>query len=332
MTARHGSGPLTRRAALRYAVAGLTAPALLSAFAEDVGHVILGFPAGAGLDPFARMVAEGLRGRYLPNLIVENRAGAAGQIAAESLRRAPKDGTYLLITPASPLVLAPHTQKNLPYDPVADFTPVTTLLNYQMGLQVGPGAPGVKTLAQYIEWVRKDPAHATYGTPGVGSMQHFLGTMFARAAGLPLQHVPYRGAPPMFQDLLSGQVPAVLAPVGGDSITRHKAGTVRMLAVASRTRLAVLPDVPTFVELGYPDLALSEWIGAFLPAATPAPNVEELRGALRVAMDSPGIAAWCALGGQERTFCTSAELRATIASDLQYWKRVVAETGFTAQG
>lgn len=332
MTAVKQSAAMSRRSVLRCAMAAAVgAPAFGNVFAQaDVGHLILGFPAGAGLDPPARMIAERLRGSYLPNLIVENRAGAGGRIAVESMKRAPKDGTHFLITPASPLVLAPYTQKVLPYDPVKDLVPVTMLVNYRMGLQVGPGAAGVKTIADYLAWIRKDPANTAFGTPGIGTMQQFLGSMFAQAVGVRMTHVAYRGAPPLYQDLLGGQVPAVFTPVSGDSVERHRASTTRFLAIASPARAKELPDVPTFVELGFNDLLLSEWIGAFVPAGTPSDVVEKLGRSLRSAIASPEITNWASRGGQEIVTSTSSELRARMLNDMMYWKKLAADSGFNA--
>jgi tripartite-type tricarboxylate transporter receptor subunit TctC len=320
---------ISRRSLMKGAVGmalGATAWAAAQAQA-DLGHVILGFPAGAGLDPFARILADKLRGAYLPNVIVENHPGAGGRIALESLKRAPKDGSYLIITPASALVLAPYTTRQVPYDPLADFEPVTTVLVYRMGLQVGPGAPGVKTVADYVAWVRKNPGKATFGTPGTGTMQQFLGEMFQRDAGVSLQDIPYRGAPPLYQDLISGQIPAVFTPIGGDSIERDKAGTTKILAIASPARARELPDVPTFAELGYKDLVLSEWIGVFVPAGTPPQVIDRLGAEIKRALATPEMTTWASTGQLIAT-STPAELRERLVNELGYWKRVVAEFGY----
>lgn len=331
MTAHRHDAHYSRRAVLRLGMGASVAFAAFRAVAQaEVGRVILGFPAGAGLDPLARMVADKLRGSYLPSMIVENRAGAGGRIAVESLKRSPKDGSQFLITPASPLVLAPFTQKQLPYDPLADFSPVSTLLNYRLGLQVGPGAPGVTTMAEYLAFVRKKPENGAFGTPGIGSMQHFLGSMFSRDAGVAMTHVPYRGAPVLYQELLAGLVPAVFTPIGGDAMQRHKAGITRILAIASPTRARELPDVPTFLELGFKNLVLSEWIGAFVPAGTPPEAVTRLGTQLKAAMTSPQIIDWCSLGGMEPTSSTAAELRQHMVSDLSFWKQEVPRSGFVA--
>lgn len=322
---------VARRTVLKLGFGATLALSTLRAVAQtDVGKVILGFPAGAGLDPLARMVADKLRGSYLPSMIVENRAGAAGRIAVESLKRAPRDGSQLVITPASPLVLAPYTHKQLPYDPVADFAPVSTMLNYRLGLQVGPGAPGVTTFAEYLAFVRKHPKNAAFGSPGIGSMQHFLGQMFSRDAGVALTHVPYRGAPVLYQELLGGLIPAVFTPIGGDAMQRHKTGASRILAIASPTRAKELPDVPTFQELGFKNLVLSEWIGAFVPSGTPAEVINRLGAQLKVAMGSPDILEWCSLGGMEPSPSTAAELRQRVTKDMAFWKQELARSGFVA--
>ena len=257
-----------------------------TAQAQTVGasaRILVGFPAGAGADNFARRLAERLRGAYATNLIVENRVGAGGRIAVSALKGAVPDGTTLLLTPASMMVLFPLIYNNLGYDPVNDFVPVGTLSSVRLGLIVGNQVPA-RNLAEYVAWAKQTRDRAVYASPGAGTMPHFLGSMFDIATGLGLQHVPYKGAAPARQDLLGGQIPAYMGIIGSDIIQDHRAGRIRVLAVADPQRSISLQDIPTFVEQGFKDVVAQEWLGLFLPAKTPAAVADALGTQVRVAL------------------------------------------------
>jgi tripartite-type tricarboxylate transporter receptor subunit TctC len=297
---------------------------------ERTGRIVTGFPPGAGSDAIARMLAEKMRGKYMANLIVENKPGAGGRLAIDTVRNAPSDGATILLSPASPITLFPSIYKKLSYDVQKDLIPVGTVFSTQMGLVVGPRVPA-KSVAEYLLWVKQNPNEGSYGSLGTGTTLHFLGAMFQRETHAELQHVPYKGAAPVWVDLLGGQIPAAFVPIGFDAVERHKIGKARILAVAASARMKNLPDVPTFTELGYKSLLVEEWFGLFLPTKTPVDHVSALRAALDVALKEPDLIALLERNQTEPMRSTSAELAARIQSETQAWRGIVRATGFTPE-
>jgi tripartite-type tricarboxylate transporter receptor subunit TctC len=177
--------------------------------------VYAGFAPGGTTDVTARRVAEKLRGGYAVSTAVENRTGAGGQIALTALKQAPADGSTFALTPMSMLGIYPHTYKKLPYDPVADFQPVSQAVRFDFGFAVGPMVPAsVRSLAEFVTWCKANPTLANYGSPAAGSVPHFVAELFGRAAGIDLKHAPYRGTQPAIVDLMGGQIASVSGPVG----------------------------------------------------------------------------------------------------------------------
>jgi tripartite-type tricarboxylate transporter receptor subunit TctC len=201
-----------RRQLLLVSLCGLTtsvAARMPRAFAEPIDkpvHILVGFQPGGSLDMVARVLAQQMKD-YATTLIVDNKPGAGGRIALDALKHSPPDGTVMALTPSPTLVLNPYIYKTLGYDPIHDFAPVTNVGVTGFDLAVGPKVPeGVRSLNEFVAWCKAHPGEAAYGSPGAGTAHQFLGTMFARAAGINLVHVPYRGAAPAIQDLLAGQI------------------------------------------------------------------------------------------------------------------------------
>jgi tripartite-type tricarboxylate transporter receptor subunit TctC len=293
-------------------------------------RIVLGFPPGAGFDATARALADLLRGRYAATVIVENKPGAGGRFAVEAVKAAAPDGTTMLFTPAGPMVLYPHVYKRLGYDPLADFLPVSATHSIQMGCTVGASVPAT-TWKEYLDWAKKDPLNASYGTGGAGTMPHFIGMLLARQSGVELNHVPYRGGGPLLTDLIGGQLPAACAPIGQTLIPPHRSGQIRILGVADGQRMKSLPEVPTYTELGYKELDLDEWMGIFLPAKTPRPIVEALNGALRAAMANAAMVPVLELYQSEAQTSTAADFTARVKHDLEHWRKIVKQTGFVPE-
>ena len=296
---------------------------------RGVARIVVGFAAGGSADTVARLLSERLRASgYAQTVLVENRVGAAGRLAVEAVKGARPDGTTVLLTPSGMLTIFPHLYKRtLRYDPFADLVAVSPAGEFYFGMGAGPKAGMAANIADFLAWARTQP-DIPYGSAAAGSALHFLGVQFAKATGLPMTHVPYRGSAPAVQDLIAGQTAASFHPMV-DLVPHHQAGgLIRIAAVSSERRLPRLPDVPTFAEQGYPQLNGSEWFGVFLPARTPPAIVEALHRGVAEASANPEYQE--ALARLELTPMpmASAAFAARMRSDYEKWGPVVAESGF----
>jgi tripartite-type tricarboxylate transporter receptor subunit TctC len=333
---------LENRVTRREALSGILAATTLgmvqarSAYAQEAvtidrtAHIVVGFPAGGPTDTIARLCGERLRGRYAPQVIVENRAGAGGRVGVEAVKSASPDGTLVLMTPVNILTLFPHVYpKTVRYDALVDLIPVSPICASPYTFAVNADHPA-KDLASFLDWARQQKNEVQFASPAAGAGPHFFGTKMAQNLGLKLLHVPYRGAAPAVQDVRGGQVPCIAVQVG-DVAEFHRAGQIRMLAVSSAQRLPSLPDVPTFTELGQKDMVMEEWFGLLLPARTPAGIVKGLHNAVVAATSNPEMQAM--LTRLEcRTFSTSPdEFAEFIRTERERWKPIVQASGFTAE-
>lgn len=289
-----------------------------------------GFPAGGLGDQVTRPLLDRLKGRWPGALILDSKPGAGGRIAADFVRRAAPDGATILQVPSSPMSIYPHTYgRKLSYDPLADFVPVTPLAAYTISLTVGPGVPAdVRSVADLIRWARANPDKANYGIPAPGSVPHLIGMLFERASGLPFKSIPYKGGAPLLQDLLGGQVP-VAFNVTSEVLAHVKAGRLRSLAVASPQRWAALPDVPSFVELGYKDISATEFLGWYLPAKTPPDLVRRLNAAVQDALGTPEMAEVFARHGLVPVREGPEAFAQRVKDEIAHWGPIVKATGFT---
>jgi tripartite-type tricarboxylate transporter receptor subunit TctC len=326
---------LNRRRLLSTFATGLVAatlsqpmPAAFGQVIDKPVHIVVGFQPGGSLDLLARVFAQEMKD-YASTIIVDNKTGAAGRIALESIKSAAPDGSVFILTPSPTIVINPHIYKTLGYDPINDFAPVTSVASVGFDLAVGPKVPeGVASLQDFVAWCKANPKEATYGTPGAGSGHQFVGTMLARAAGIELVHVPYRGAAPAIQDLLAGQIASNISI--GLHLPFYREGKLRILATAGRVRSPFLPDVPTFREAGY-DIVASDWFGIFAPAATPAPVVLRLNAAIRRAIASPAMQELMASLGETPGGDSPDAFAATIKTDFAAWAAIVKASGFVAE-
>jgi len=302
-----------------------------SAQALDVVKIITGFPPGGTSDTLCRRVAEGLKGgSYAKVAVVENKAGAGGQIAVQSMKGAPTDGSVILQTPASMLMIYPHIYKKLAYDPFVDVTAITMACTFDFAWAVGPAVPAaVKTVPDFLAWCKANPTMANFGSPAAGSVPHFIGVLLGQSAGIELKHVAYRGTQPAIQDLVAGQVQAVSGPVG-EFLQQAAAGKIRILGVSGRTRSRFAPDVPTYIEQGLKDMYFSEWFGFFAPGGTSAPVIMNANIALRAALAQKDVVDGLAVMGLEAMSSTPEELAARLKADHHNWGPIVKRIGFTA--
>ena len=300
--------------------------ALPAAAQEGVVRIVLGFPAGATSDILSRLVADQMRGTLGRPVIVENKAGAGGQIANEVVKAAAPDGSTLLITPVATMAIFPHSfAGRLRYDPFKDFVPVAHLSNFQLGFGVNANVPA-KTLAEYVAAVKKDPKLGFYASAAPGSIPHFFGVMFGKAAGIQLTHVPYKGTAPAMQALAGGEV-AAISTVAADIGTLVKSGKARLLAVSGASRAAAFPDVPTFKESGY-DLVALPWYAMFAPAGTPKAVVDKTAKAAIAAIHDPGVHAKLEQMGLEPTGLGPEELAKILKADYEKWGPPIRASGF----
>ncbi|MBL8377957.1 MAG: Bug family tripartite tricarboxylate transporter substrate binding protein [Burkholderiales bacterium] len=304
-----------------------------SGFAQTLqrnARIIVGFPPGGSSDTVARLLAERLRGVYAPQVLVENRPGGGGRLAAETVKAADPDGTTILITPASIMTIYPHVYRKLNYDGFTDFAPVTRVVSFPLGFSVGPAVPAsVRNLAEFVQWARAQGKPIAYGSPSAGSVPHFTGVTIGRALGIPVNHIPYKGGAPAIQDLLGGQIPCSINVIS-EPLQHHIAGKLRILAQTGPTRSPHVPDVPTFTEAGFRDVSVREWFGAFLPVRTPAATVTALNAALRDAVRTKEIIDGFGRFAFDAENDTPADFLREMRSMHDTWGPVIKSTGFTA--
>jgi tripartite-type tricarboxylate transporter receptor subunit TctC len=300
----------------------LAAPA---AAQDRTVRFLVGFPAGAGLDTMTRLVADKMRLRLGQPVVVENRPGASGQIAMTALKNAAPDGLTLVMTPLVTVVTAPHVFAKLPYDAFADFAPVAHAADFLFAFAVGPNVPA-KSLADYVDLVKKDLNYGNYASAGTGSLPHFFSLLFASTAGIRMNHVGYKGTAPALTDLLGGQLGAFMGTVS-DVATQHKAGKLRVLATSGARRARELADVPTFRELGYA-IEGAGWYAAYAPARTPKDTVDRLAEAIVEAIRSPDVRDKLEALGMEPTGLGPAELARIHKADYDKWGPVIKASGF----
>ena len=308
----------------------LAFPAWGQTIAKPV-RVIVPFPAGGGTDVLARIVAEKLRGGYAAAVIVENRVGASGRTGVEAVKNAEPDGATLLFTPDFLMTVYPHSFRKLSYDPRADFAPVAIVARSQLALAAGPALPkNVRGVRDYVEWVRANPKNGFFATTSGGGTPHFVGVMLAKAAGVALSPVHYKGGAPALQDLLGGQIPVSINPVG-ELLPHFKSGKIRVLATTGIERSEFLPEVPTMAEAGYPDVVVQSWLGFLAPARTSPDTVSKLADAIIAAAASDdAIESMRKFGMRAQTSGPSA-FGATLRADLERWGPIVKASGFTAE-
>jgi tripartite-type tricarboxylate transporter receptor subunit TctC len=288
--------------------------------------ILVGYPAGGAVDVVARRVGEELRAQGY-NALVENRTGAAGQLATEAMLAAPADGSTIALMPGGNATIFPHVYPKLRYS-LADLAPLASVCSFQFGLGVGPGTPA-KTLKEFVDWAKANPGKASYGTPGAGTVMHFMGVMFAKKAGFDFLHVPYRGGAAAMTDVLGGTIPAIATTLP-NLVAHHKTGKLRILGFTGDKALPGLPGVPTFKEQGYPELVLDEVFGLFASSKTPAPILAELEKAILAAAKTPGFIAAIEKIEFDAGTTTSAEFTRYLKSDLERWGPVIKSTGYTA--
>jgi tripartite-type tricarboxylate transporter receptor subunit TctC len=291
--------------------------------------LIVGYPAGGSADVQARTLSDKLAAELGTTVVVDNRTGAGGQIAADYVRNAAPDGLTVLLANMHMMVMLPLTSKSVRYDPVKDFKAVGRISSFYEGIAV-PAALPARDVKQWLEIARTDPQKASYGVPAPGSVAQFIGYRLGTEAGAKLVAAPYRGAAPLVQDLLGDQIAAGITPIA-DLVAYQQSGKLKVLAVNGAKRSALLPDVPTLKELGQPHFDNLEWTGLFVPAATPQPVVDQLNRALGKALAGQDVQERFGKLGFEAHPSTPQALMRLIEDDLKAWGPVVKASGFTSE-
>ena len=312
---------------------GFALPSFAQALPLDQVKIINGFPVGGSADTTSRRVGEKLGpSAYTKNpAVVENRTGAAARIAIDAVKAAAPDGATLLLTPYSMMAIYPHIYKQLSYDPFTDLMPVCMASSLVHGLAVGPLVPAaVKTVKDYLAWAKANPKDASYGSPAAGSTPHFLGALLGLNNGVDLKHIPYRGSTPGVVDLIGGQLASMFTP-HGDFLANHRAGKLRILATSGKQRSAFVPEIPTFIESGFPDLMVEEWFGFYVPAKTPTGIIAAANTAINAALKEKSVIDSLAIQGMLPVGGTAAQMAADQKVQFDYWGPIVKKIGFTAE-
>ncbi len=288
-------------------------------------RMIVPYPAGGSVDVLGRAIADKISAPLGQPVVADNRVGANGSIAHQMVATAPPDGYTIGMSGTSPLVLAPHQIKNLPYDPTKDFTYLACPGTTPFVLDVHPSLP-VKNVQELVAYAKANPGKLNFGSAGMGNSAHLSAELFKRATGIDMVHVPYKGNALAMQDLVAGNIQVLFDPVQ-TSIPQIQSGKVRPLAVTSKTRFAELPNVPTVAESGYPAYDFVVWYAFVAPAGTPAPIVARLNAEINKAVSDPDMKKRFAALGADLTESNPAECAAFVKSELALWGKLMAEVG-----
>jgi tripartite-type tricarboxylate transporter receptor subunit TctC len=290
--------------------------------------MVVGFAPGGGTDTAARIIAKAASEALGQPVVVDNRAGAGGNIACELVAKAAPDGHTILLGSVGPLTVAPHMIKNLPYDPLKDLAPVTMAVTFANVLVVHDEVP-VRTLAEYVKLANEKGSTLTYGSSGIGGAGHLSGELFRMMSGVNIVHVPYKGGGPAMQDLLGKQIASIFAtPISAGP--HIKSGRIRAIAVTSLQRTGFMPDVPTIAESGYAGFEATNWYAYVLPAKTSNEIVERWNRELVKILNDPAVRAALLAQGMEPSPSSREALAATIKREYDTWARVVKAANITA--
>jgi tripartite-type tricarboxylate transporter receptor subunit TctC len=312
------------------AVTIIAAPVMTSAqsYPARPVRILVGTPPGTGPDIVGRILAEKIAGELGQPVIVENRPGASGTIAAQLAAKASADGHTLLLGTAANLAVAPHLLPSAHYDPMRAFAPVGLIQRGPYAIAVYPRVP-VRNLPEFIAHAKSNPGKLDFGTPGTGSAHHVAWELFMMRTGTQLVHIPYRGGAQAFQDVITGRI-AVFMASANSRITQYvEAGRLRYLAVTGATRLKQLPSVPTVSEEGVPGFEAYAWWGLLMPAGAPGKAIARINAALNTALDEPRIRDRLREEGvpDERFATTPQEFGAWVAAEHARWGKVIKDAG-----
>jgi tripartite-type tricarboxylate transporter receptor subunit TctC len=306
---------------------GVVAAAFAQNYPERPIRVIVPFAPGGGTDIVSRLVAQRLSDALRQSVVIDNRAGGAGNIGAELVARANPDGYTLLVGSATILAVNPVIFK-VAYDPARDFAPITQLGSQPHLMVVHPAVPA-NSVREFVALARGKSARFNYGSSGTGGPAHLGGELFKMVSGVDMQHIPYKGTGPAVVDLVGGQIQVGILSLAS-SLPHARTGRLKALAIASPQRAAVVPELPTVAESGYPGFEVRSWYGLLAPAATPKPIIDKLSSQIAAILRQPEVLAKLASDGAEPGGDTPAEFAAYIRSEGARWGRVVKSAGIRA--
>ncbi len=286
--------------------------------------LIVPFAAGGNTDGIARITAERLSNAFGKSFVIENRPGAGGAIAAEMVSKAAPDGHTLLIAALPVMAIVPAINK-VRFDPIKNFTPISNIATNPFVIVVNKDIP-VKTLKEFVDYVGARKGELSYGSAGIGSLNHLSMALFLKKAGLEMTHVPYKGNAPALSDVVAGHIPAMFSNFS-DALPQAKAGNIRMLALSSDKRNPLAEEVPTVAESGYPDFTVLTWNGLMAPANTPMPIVEKIAAEIAAAVKDEKFAARLSEFGVDPLGNSPAEYKAMLARDVAIWAEAVGLAG-----
>jgi tripartite-type tricarboxylate transporter receptor subunit TctC len=290
--------------------------------------VVVPFAAGGNTDGIGRSIAQWLSDRLGQQFVVENRGGAGGAIAAEMVAKAPADGYTLFVAALPQIAIVPAISQTR-YDPVKDFAPISVVGTNPFVLAVNKDVP-VKSVPEFIAYVRKAPQPLSYASAGIGSLNHLSMALFMKLAGIDMIHVPYKGNAPAMSDVVAGHVPAIFTNLS-DALPQAAAGSIRLIGVSSETRARQIPDVPTVAEQGFPAFKTRTWNALMAPAKTDPAIITRVATEVAAAAKDPGFAERLNHLGVDPLGNSPAEFAAMIAADIPFWAEAVRIAGVKEQ-
>jgi tripartite-type tricarboxylate transporter receptor subunit TctC len=323
---------MRRRELLALGLGALSAPAAVrslraqSRYPERPIRLVIPFPPGGVYDAVGRPWAERIKAS-LGTVVVENVGGAGGSLGAAAVARAQPDGYTILLGGGGALVITPVAASRPLFDPIRDFEPIAILVTTGLAIVVHPSLP-VSSLRELLDYAKGNPGKLSYGSAGVGSMNHLTGELLKTRSGADIVHIPYKGAGPALTDLISGQIPIVSANVTGQLIELHRSGKLRILAVTAPNRLIATPDIPTAVEEGLPGMISQNFIGLFAPARTHRPIIDQVAQATHAVMADDAVKRSLLASGFEPYPDSSPEKTKRFVDDeITRWTPVIKAIG-----
>lgn len=291
-------------------------------------RILVGFPAGGATDAIARAVADRLPNLLGQPVIIDNKPGAGGRMAADAVLAAPADGLTFMVAPnATPTFQTLVFGHQIRWNILKDFVPVAGFASYPLGMGVALNT-GAANAQEFIEWVRKNPGKGSFGTPGLGGQNAFLGVQLAKTTGIDLPVTPYKGSPPMVNDLLGGHVPSAISLLDG-MMAHHRAGRIRVIGIFAKTRSPLMPDIPTFAEQGIDVTSGEAWTGMWARAGTPSADIERMQKAIQQVLALPEVKEqmsqrlWV-----HPHFRTGPEVDTLLRAELAHWEPIIKASGF----